>query len=81
MRKKELDTPLPSTDSKNDAKTRLSQDDIEDITLLLIYLQSWEEEPVKDIKVTRAWKGYDFAILDRLSEKGFIDSKRGNKSL
>jgi hypothetical protein len=37
------------------------------LTLLLIYLTSWDEkELVNDIR--RAWKGYDFDTLNKLEE-------------
>lgn len=49
---------------------------IEDLTLLLLYLQSW-----KEYNSLRAWKGYDFNVLNKLNEKGLVDDKHGNKSL
>ena len=55
-------------------------DQISKITLLLIYLTSWEEKEFGDI-VRRAWKGYDFAILDMLAEKGLITSSKTAKSV
>lgn len=49
---------------------------INELTLLLIYLQSWKEKAfdtnkAKDVDVLRAWKGYDFNVLDRLDEQCF----------
>ncbi len=45
-----------------------------DLTLLLMYLTSWEEGPYG---VRRCWKGFRFEILDELAEQGLIsDSKR-----
>ncbi len=41
-----------------------------DLTLALIYLSAWKE---KGNEVLRAWKGYDFSILDELKEQGLID--------
>lgn len=49
---------------------------IENLALALIYLSSWKEEEVQ-----RAWKGYDFTILDKLKEKGFIHFSNSAKSL
>lgn len=56
---------------------------IEELTLLLIYLCSWEEHPLPDITITirRAWKGYPFEVLDALEEKGYISQTRRAKSL
>ncbi|KXA94393.1 hypothetical protein AKJ65_04535 [candidate division MSBL1 archaeon SCGC-AAA259E19] len=58
--------------------------EIENLTLLLIYLTSWDENPKKrygDRPIIRAWKGYNFAVLDRLQEKGLITFTRGAKSV
>lgn len=49
-----------------------------DLALALIYLSAWKE---KGDEVYRAWKGYDFEILDRLKEQGLIDSSNQSKSL
>jgi hypothetical protein len=54
---------------------------LEDLTLLVIYLSSWEEEPAPDLTVRRAWKGYLFEVLDALEEKGYISQTRRAKSL
>ena len=50
------------------------------LTLLLIYLTSWEEKELIN-KIYRAWKGYDFDILNRLEEDGFISQSKGAKSV
>lgn len=49
-----------------------------DLALALIYLTAWKE---KGDEVYRAWKGYDFAILDELKEQGLIDFSYKAKSL
>lgn len=49
---------------------------LENLTLLMIYLQSWKTGPN-----WMAWKGYDFQILNKLNEKGFISDKKTWKSL
>ncbi len=54
---------------------------IEDLTLLLIYLSSWEEEVLPGHTFRRAWKGYTFEVLDALEEKGLIAQARGAKSV
>ncbi len=55
-------------------------DQISKLTLLLIYLTGWEE---KEFGVTayRAWKGYDFNILNKLEEDGFIAQSKTAKSV
>jgi hypothetical protein len=54
---------------------------LEDLTLLVIYLSSWEEELAPDLTVRRAWKGYLFEVLNALEEKGYISQTRRAKSL
>jgi hypothetical protein len=53
---------------------------MEDLALALIYLSAWKEKGF-DTEVHRAWKGYDFALLDRLKEEGMIDFSYTAKSL
>lgn len=48
-----------------------------DLTLLLMYLTSWEEGPYG---ARRCWKGYDFDILDEPAEQGLIDDNKRAKS-
>ena len=50
------------------------------LTLLLIYLTSWKEKRSPG-EVNRAWKGYDFDILDKLEEGGLISQSRTAKSI
>ncbi|WP_368489703.1 hypothetical protein [Clostridium sp. BJN0013] len=45
---------------------------IKELTLLLLYLTSWEED-CKPYKFKRSWKGYNFEILDKLKDQGFIN--------
>jgi hypothetical protein len=51
---------------------------IEELTLLLLYLTSWEDEDIpSDHKLRRSWKGYPFEVLNKLNdEKLIIGSKR-----
>ena len=51
------------------------------MTLLLIYLCSWEEHPLPDVTIRRAWKGYLFEMLDALEERGYISQTRRAKSV
>jgi hypothetical protein len=57
-----------------------TQEQISKLTLLLIYLTSWEEKEF-GTPVQRAWKGYDFDILDKLEEQGLIAKSTTAKSL
>jgi len=53
---------------------------IKELTLLLIYLTAWQEDP--DLtKVQRSWKGYSFEVLDELNEEGYIDGSKYAKSV
>lgn len=49
-----------------------------DLALALICLSAWKE---KGDEVYRAWKGYDFSILNELKEQGLIDFSYKAKSL
>jgi hypothetical protein len=48
------------------------------LALALIYLSALKE---KDADEYRAWKGYNFGILDTLKEDGYIDFSSTAKSL
>lgn len=52
------------------------QEQISKLTLLLLYLTSWQEEQVQ-----RSWKGYDFDVLNRLEEEGLIAQSKTAKSV
>ena len=54
---------------------------LEDLTLFLLYVQSWREKVAESIYVPRSWKGYDFNVLDRLAQKGYIAGSRKAKSV
>ena len=44
-----------------------------ELTLLLLYLASWEEEPFRGAPtIHRAWKTHRFEILDALVEEGLL---------
>ncbi len=53
---------------------------IENLTLLLLYLNSWEEKEFVS-PVRRAWKTHNFSTLDELEEKEYITQTRTAKSL
>ena len=54
---------------------------VKDLTLLLIYLTSWEKKAFDDFIIHRAWKGYLFEVLDALEETGYINQTRRAKSV
>lgn len=55
---------------------------IEELTLLLLYLTSWEEELVPGaLRVHRTWKNHRFEALDSLVEKGYLDTTHRAKSV
>lgn len=62
----------------------ITQQDIEDLTLALLYLNAWRyvfkkgNLPPGDLTT---WKGHDFDTLDALNEKELIESNYKNKSL
>lgn len=68
--------PEPEIEESPSAGTLLKK-----LTLLVIYLSSWEEQLAPDLTVRRAWKGYLFEVLDELEEKGYINQTRRAKSL
>ena len=53
---------------------------IKELTLLLIYLTSWQEKEFS-IKIHRSWKGYPFEILDQLREENCITGSKPAKSV
>ncbi len=64
------------TEQKDDLEDRTK-----DLTLLLAYLTSWEEKVLPDRGVRRAWKGYDFGVLNQLEAEGVFHQSKGAKSL
>jgi len=62
----------------------ISKEDIENLTLLLIYLTSWDENYKKEYDekpILRAWKNYSFEIIDSLKEKDLISGSMKAKSV
>ena len=51
---------------------------IKDLTLVLLYLNSWKE---KDFDCFKSWKGYDFDDLNKLAEEGYISEGLRSKSV
>lgn len=69
----------------------MNKDTIKDLTLMLMYLTSWEESLVPGIrkksdsadicpKVRLCWKGYDFGILNELTDEGLVNAGGRRKS-
>ncbi|WP_026039085.1 DUF6429 family protein [Sporolactobacillus vineae] len=53
---------------------------IKDLTLILLYLTSWEEAK-NELKTFRSWKGYNFNSLNELEAQGLISGSRKSKSV
>ena len=53
---------------------------LHDLTLVLLYLTSWEEKG-PDGPVRRSWKGYDWDVIDRLDAEGLISTSHRAKSV
>ena len=57
--------------------TDYNKDKVDEVILALLYLNSFS-----DRYATRAWKGFDWDVMDRLHEKGYIsDPKSKAKSV
>ena len=54
------------------------EEKLKELTLLMLYLQSWKE---RGDMYPRSWKGYDFDILNKLSEEDLIMDSRRSKSV
>ncbi len=58
----------------------MSRDDLlHDLTLVMLYLTSWEEKGPAGL-VRRAWKSYDWDVIDRLGSEGLIGTSHRAKS-
>jgi hypothetical protein len=56
------------------------KDEIDELTLLLLYLTSFKDDYGLG-EETRSWKGYPFESLDELNVKKFIVGSRRSKSV
>lgn len=63
---------------------------IEELTLLLMYLTSWDEESLfydennnlDKVAIKNTWKGYSFDVINKLTDKGYLfPTKYKNKSV
>lgn len=50
----------------------MMEEKIRELTLLLLYLTSWKEKDVFGEEFMRAWKGYDFNVLNDLENERLI---------
>ena len=68
----------------HDGTQQMDRHTIKDLTLMLMYLTSWEESLVPGIrkkpdragiypKARLCWKGYDFDILNELTDEGLVE--------
>jgi hypothetical protein len=57
------------------------QERLEELTLLVAYLSSWEENRGAGSRVRRAWKGFRVEVLERLQAQGLLTQGRSSKSL
>ena len=56
---------------------------IEELTLLLMYLTSWDEkgfirdknDEIKEEKVKTCWKGYSFDVINKLTDENYSSIK------
>ncbi len=69
----------------------MNKDTIKELTLMLMYLTSWEESLVPGLrkkpdragiypKVRICWKGYDFGILNEMTDEGLVNAGGRSKS-
>lgn len=61
------------------------KENIEELTLLLMYLTSWEEkggirdenDEIKESKVKTCWKGYSFDVINKLTDENYLYFSKG----
>ncbi len=53
---------------------------VKELTLMLLHLTSWEKNEF-GMQYRRSWKGYDFNILDELTEEDLIRGGHRSKSV
>jgi hypothetical protein len=55
---------------------------MEELTLLLLYLTSWEEQAMPGAPTIHgAWKNHRFEVLDALAEQGYLETSHRSKSV
>jgi hypothetical protein len=53
---------------------------IKELTLMLMYLTSWKEDEF-GMEYLRTWKGYNFDILNELTDESLISGSYKSKSV
>lgn len=53
---------------------------VKELTLMLLHLTSWEENEF-GMQYRRSWKGYDFGILDELTDEDLVRGGHRSKSV
>jgi hypothetical protein len=56
------------------------EENIKELTLLLLYLTSWEENDLP-ADMRRSWKGYPFEVLNELTDEDLIRGSIRSKSV
>jgi hypothetical protein len=56
------------------------EDKIKELTLLLLFLTSWEEKELFG-EMRRSWKGYPFEVLNDLTDEDLIRGSTRSKSV
>lgn len=56
------------------------EEEIKELTLLLLYLTSWLEDKLPG-EMRRSWKGYPFDVLNELTDEDFIRGSIRSKSV
>lgn len=54
---------------------------MEELTLILMWFTRFSGQKIEGQPIWRAWKGYDFTILDALLEKEYISFSYKSKSV
>ncbi len=60
-------------------KKKTREQAIEELSLMLIYLTRFQEDNEYCRYLESSWKGYDFAALNEMEQKGFLFQPRKNK--
>ena len=60
--------------------TKNTHETVKDLTLMLLYLTSWKDKDIIREDVRVAWKGYDFGILNELTDENLVNASGRGKS-